>query len=376
MSFLRKFFKETFGDTSNAEHSPNDGASNRAGEAPVSGSLIDPFAENEESDESGGEESPNSGGLVDPFADGESAADDDSEARAEQHFNEAETLFQGGQYDEAADQYKSSYKDANVDQRGSLAYNTAQAFRRAKNYSYAVVWYQKALDLGGPEVTEVRATIEEHLATMQDEMKKEAEQSPGGAKLGEAQMLYQQAEIAMLERDYANAEALYKQANSRSNAPALLFNIGQACRLGGKHADAKYWFREYLRQVPDSPDKAIIEGLIEEMKRKVPDPPEMNGDAAVEDAEEKFNQAELLYKAGQFSEAADLYVEVFHDPAVASVRGEMAFNLGQCMRKLGNANSAVAWYQKALEFFPADSALGKQIADQIAELTGTNAESL
>ncbi len=376
MSFLRKFFKETFGDTSNAERPPNDGSSPDAGEAPVSGGLVDPFAENEESVESDGEETPNSGGLIDPFAEGEPPVEDDTEARAEQHFNEAETLFQGGQYDEAADQYKSSYKNANVDHRGSLAYNTAQAFRRAKNFPYAVVWYQKALDLGGPEVTEVRATIEEHLAEMQNEMKKQAEQNPRGEELGEAQMLYQQAEIAFLERDYANAEALYKQANSRSNAPALLFNIGQACRLGGKYADAKYWFREFLRQVPDTPERATIEELIEELKRKVPDPPELNGEAAAENAEEKFNQAELLYKAGQYSEAADLYVEVFHDPAVASARGEMAFNLGQCMRKLGNASSAVAWYQKALEFFPADSSLGKQIADQIAELTGTNAESL
>jgi tetratricopeptide (TPR) repeat protein len=291
---------------------------------------------------------------------------DDDQARA--IFEEAEALFKKKQYAEAAEKYQAAYKIADPERRGSLAYNIAQSYRHAKNFPFAAVWYEKALSLGGPTVSEYRAAIEEHLAAVRGEMKKQPERGPEGEDLGEAKMLFQEAEIAYGEGDYAKAVALYKQAYSRSNKPDLIFNIAQACRKGGQYADAKYWYRQYLEKVPGSPHKAVVEELIEKMKEKVDDPPDL---ASEDDAREKFEQAERLYKIKMYSEAADLYVDVYYDPAVAFARGEMAFNLGQCMRQTGNTASAVEWYKKALEQLPEDSPDRIKAADLITELTGT-----
>jgi tetratricopeptide (TPR) repeat protein len=292
---------------------------------------------------------------------------EDPEARAKQHFDEGEALYKAGQYGKAAEQYQLAYKDAGADRRGALAFNIAQSFRYAKSFPFAAAWYQKALGLGGPHVSKHREEIEECLALVQGEMKKQPERGPDGEDIGEAKMLFQLAEIAYAERDYATAEPLYRQAYHRSNQAAILFNIGQACRFQGKYADAKFWYREYLRQAPDSPVKADVEQLLEEMKQKVPDLPE---EGSQDDAKEKFEQAESLYKEGKFSEAADLYVEVFHDPAVAYARGEMAYNMGQCQRQTGKSASAVEWYKIALEHLPDNHAHRTVIADYITELTG------
>ncbi len=348
MSFLRKFFKDL---AATPAEFPVSAA------PPDSSGTADPIPEDEPRE------------TAEQVAeDAESAAD--SEAQAQQAFNEAETLYHQGEYDQAADQYYASYKSANTDQRGSLAYNAAQANRRAKKFSYALVWYQKALTLGGPDIEEHRAEIEQHIAEMQEEMQKNPATGPDGESLGEAMTLYQEAEIAYAERDFAGAVALYKQAYSRSNEPALLFNIAQASRNAGKYGDAKYWYREFLKQMPDSPDRAFVDERIEEMKQKVPDPPEADGEEAAASAEEKFQQAEQLYKTGNYDQAADLYAEVYHDPAVAFARGEMAFNMGQCMRNLGNTSSAVAWYRKASEFFNDGDATRAQIDEFLAKLTG------
>jgi tetratricopeptide (TPR) repeat protein len=394
MSLLRKFIHDVVRSSPEARPAPKDGSPVDAGAAPSSGGLIDPFAQDETSEEPDGaetpeSETPESGGLIDPFAQDEpegseatepgregaasTAPAGDAEAQAKQFFEEAEALYQKKQYADAAEKYQSAYQLAGADQRGSLAFNIAQSLRRAKSFPYAAAWYEKALALGGSGVSANRATIEELLAEVRGEMKKNPEKGPDGEDVGEAKMLFQQAEIAYAERDYAKAEPLYKQAYSRSNQSAIMFNIGQCCRKQGKHADAKYWYRTYLDKVPDSPHKAVVEELLAELKQKVPDAPKEGDEASQDDAKEKFEHAERLYKSQIYDQAADLYVEVFYDPAVAFARGEMAYNLGQCMRKSGNAASAIEWYRKALEYLPADHAYRTDIADRITELTGTKA---
>src|SRR5262249_29128202 len=144
-----------------------------------------------------------------------------------------------------------------------------------KSFPFAIAWYQKALALGGPGVDDRRKDIDQFIAEIQAEMKANPETGPDGEDIGEGKTLYQQAEIAYAEHDDANAEALYKEAYERSNTPQMLFNIGQTCRHQNKYAEAKYWYREYLEKDPSSPLKADVERMIEEMKEKAPDPPDL-----------------------------------------------------------------------------------------------------
>jgi tetratricopeptide (TPR) repeat protein len=386
MSFLRKFNKEVLGKSPDGKPRAKD-SSAVDGKAPSSGGLINPFAEDQKSVEPDGGKTPAPGGLINPFAEDEPAAPEaqavhgkedaapaeDSQAQAKKLFEEADALYKKKQYAKAAAQYRLAYQSANGDQRGAIAFNVAQAFRLSNSFPSAAVWYQKALTLGGPTVSKYREEIEQRLAEMQGETKKHFKPGPDGEDLGEAQMLFEEAQIAYDDHDYAKAEPLYKEAYARSNRAPILFNIAQACRLGGKYGDAKYWYREYLKKEPKSPYKAEVEERIEEMKKKAPDVPKDGDAGSIDDAKKKFEQADRLYKAGKYSEAADLYAEVYYDPAVAFARGQVAFNMGQCMRLTGKKASAVEWYKKALEYLPADSPYRDEIAGRIAELTGAKA---
>jgi tetratricopeptide (TPR) repeat protein len=347
----------------------------------ATGGLINPF--DEEAELEGGAEQPTSG-LIDPFAEDEPTASqpsaveakedaaspapaDDTVAQAKKFFEQAQTFYKKKQYAKAAEHYRLAYQSAGADQRGSIAFNVAQALRLSNSFPAAAVWYQKALALGGPLVSKYREEIEQRIAEMQGETKKNFQPGPEGEDLGEAQMLFEEAQMAYADGDYAKAIPLYKQAYSRSNKPPICFNIAQACRLAGQHADAKYWYREYLRLEPKSPYKTEVEERIAELKKKVPDAPKED---STDDAKKKFEEADRLYKAGDYDKAADLYALVYHDPAVAFARGQMAFNMGQCMRLTGKKRSAVEWYKKALEFLPADNPYREEIAGHITELTG------
>ncbi len=265
------------------------------GKTPASGGLIDPFAEEESSKaRHGGKKSKgsdagkdsSSGGLINPFAEDNPAESpepaaqpkkgaaspapaDDSMARAKKFFDEAERLYKKGQYAKAAESYRSAYQITKGEARGQLAFNVAQAYRLAKNPSSAAAWYQKALVLGGPGVAQYHDEIKARL----DEMLTESVKDKGGEDIGMARVLFEEAEIAYADGDYAAAEAFYKQVYKDTKGPNMIFDIAQACRLGGKYAEAKSFYREYLRQVPDSPYKAEVEKHIEDLKKKVPDPP-------------------------------------------------------------------------------------------------------
>lgn len=389
MTFLKKFFEDV-GKSRGGKPSSKNGSAGDAGKTPSSGGLINPFAEEDKPEEPDDGKTPSSGGLINPFAEDEPAASkkptgqgkgdaaspapaEDTVAQAAKFFEKAQKLYKQKKYAKAAEQYRLSYQNAGADLRGAIAFNVAQSYRLAKSFPPSAVWYQKALTLGGPSVSQYREEIEGRLAEMQGETKKKYKPGPDGQDLGEAQILFEEAQIAYEDGDYAKAIPLYKQAYHRSNLPDICFNIAQACRLGGKHADAKYWYREYLRLEPKSAYKKEVEERIEEMKKKAPDLPKDGDAGSTDDAKKKFEKADALYKAAEYDKAADLYVEIYHDPAVAFARGQMAFNMGQCMRITGKKASAVEWYKIALEFLPKDNPYREEIAGHITALSGAKA---
>jgi tetratricopeptide (TPR) repeat protein len=66
---------------------------------------------------------------------------------------------------------------------------------------------------------------------------------------------------------YAEAAREYEAAYQIKDAPALLFNIGQAYRLGGDPAKAIGAYRSFLRRLPNSPNRNEVQGLIEDLRK-------------------------------------------------------------------------------------------------------------
>jgi tetratricopeptide (TPR) repeat protein len=65
---------------------------------------------------------------------------------------------------------------------------------------------------------------------------------------------------------YIDAAHEYEAAFNIRSDPALLYNIGQAYRLGGDPASATRAYRSYLRRVPDASNRDEVERLLATLK--------------------------------------------------------------------------------------------------------------
>lgn len=70
-------------------------------------------------------------------------------------------------------------------------------------------------------------------------------------------------------RRYDEAVREYERAFEAKDDPALLFNIGQAYRLGGRYEEAIGAFRSYLRRQPQAKNRLEVLARIREMQELV-----------------------------------------------------------------------------------------------------------
>ena len=70
------------------------------------------------------------------------------------------------------------------------------------------------------------------------------------------------------EGEFDDALLDAKKAYALQPAPLLLYNLGQIHRALHHWEEAGFAFRAYLREQPDAPNRAAIEGLIEQVRKK------------------------------------------------------------------------------------------------------------
>src|SRR6185295_17537727 len=89
--------------------------------------------------------------------------------------------------------------------------------------------------------------------------------------------LYEEGSRLYDVEKYEEAIEAFKQAYVLSPNPGLLYNIAQAYRLWGHCRDSLNYYRRYLAQKPNAPDRAAVQILIGRMSDcadKEPPPPE------------------------------------------------------------------------------------------------------
>jgi tetratricopeptide (TPR) repeat protein len=69
--------------------------------------------------------------------------------------------------------------------------------------------------------------------------------------------------------DFITAANEYREAYKARPLPAILYNIAQAYRLGGDLKQAVFFYRSYLRNVPDSPNRAECEERISVLEAQI-----------------------------------------------------------------------------------------------------------
>ena len=87
-----------------------------------------------------------------------------------------------------------------------------------------------------------------------------AGQAPKG--LEEAKALTQVAEVNFKLGHFEDALANYAAAYQKYPTPALLLNIGQCHRMLKNYEQAIFFYKGYLRDKPDAPNRPVIEGMI------------------------------------------------------------------------------------------------------------------
>lgn len=65
--------------------------------------------------------------------------------------------------------------------------------------------------------------------------------------------------------EFDKAIVAYKEAYKLKPDPAFLFNIAQSCRLSNDPAQAAFFYRSYLRNRPDAPNRDEVEERIKQM---------------------------------------------------------------------------------------------------------------
>jgi tetratricopeptide (TPR) repeat protein len=95
-----------------------------------------------------------------------------------------------------------------------------------------------------------------------------ADERPPAAHAQEARELARTA-IRLYEiGEYDDAIGLFKKSYEADANPAILFNLAQAYRFKRDWTQAERMYENYLRLMPRPPNRAVVLGLINEMKKK------------------------------------------------------------------------------------------------------------
>jgi hypothetical protein len=87
----------------------------------------------------------------------------------------------------------------------------------------------------------------------------------------EARRHYEEGTKAFNLGEFPRAIAEFKAAYNAKDDPSLLYNIGQAFRLQGDAAQAIFFYRSYLRNMPNSPNRREVEGRIRTLEKQLED---------------------------------------------------------------------------------------------------------
>jgi hypothetical protein len=88
----------------------------------------------------------------------------------------------------------------------------------------------------------------------------------GDPKLDAARAHSQEGDAYYKLEKYANAISEYEQAYLAKPDPSFLYNIAQCHRLKGDYAEAIHFYRRFLKDAPNAPNRAVAEKHIRDLE--------------------------------------------------------------------------------------------------------------
>jgi len=89
------------------------------------------------------------------------------------------------------------------------------------------------------------------------------------ARVEEAKRHYEEGTTAFNLGDYQTAITEYKAAYKLRPEPVLLYNIGQSCRLANDLQQAVFFYRAYLRNATNAPNRHEVEERISRLEEQI-----------------------------------------------------------------------------------------------------------
>jgi len=87
----------------------------------------------------------------------------------------------------------------------------------------------------------------------------------------EARRHYEEGTKAFNLGEFPRAIAEFKAAYNAKDDPSLLYNIAQSFRLEGDAAQAVFFYRSFLRNMPTAPNRREVEGRIHTLEKQLED---------------------------------------------------------------------------------------------------------
>lgn len=118
----------------------------------------------------------------------------------------------------------------------------------------------------------------------------------------QARALFAQGEAAYGEGHFEEALGLFQRAYDLSGRPQLLYNIGISATNLGHDTEALDALERYLAALPEAPNRALVEGRLESLRRRIAE-----HDTAVQAAEQERArvEAERAQEARRRAEGAE-----------------------------------------------------------------------
>lgn len=130
------------------------------------------------------------------------------------------------------------------------------------------------------------------------------------------------AQLAYKLGEFEKSVVAWKDAYRLKPVPAILFNLAQALRMAGDYPQSRFQYENYLRDMPNAPNRLEVERQIEQLQRLIAEQATAEQELEVDeeeqqsrqDAEDKTDDGTDTALAARATADADPLLQQFPDP--------------------------------------------------------------
>jgi len=188
-------------------------------------------------------------------------------ARARALFDQGQAAYAAGRFDEASAKMVAAYE---LTHSADLAFNAARIFERMSDYANAIRYFEIFLRDGSPSEEERTATESRVAAIREAEARRRNQVYTAPASTdeltNEARTFFLRGVSMFRRRQYGAAQTAFLAAYRFAPLPEVIFNLAVTSERLGARQDAIDYYREYLRAMPEGPERGDIESRIRRLR--------------------------------------------------------------------------------------------------------------